>query len=181
MITLETERLYLRHFLLSDWDALNEFLADPEVIRFMHFNSWTEEKRHKWLTWCVQNSEQPNPDAYNWAITLKRSGQLIGWLGIGTASHPTVAGERDFGYALNRQFWGAGYMPEALRAVLRFEFDILKTPRVYAECSLENVASARVMEKVGMRHEGIFRDADFEGNVEERHRYAIYPHGFNLL
>jgi RimJ/RimL family protein N-acetyltransferase len=73
----------------------------------------------------VQNSEQPKPDAYNWAITLKSSGQLIGWLGIGTASHPTVAGERDFGYALHRDYWGHGYMPEALRAVLCFEFDAI--------------------------------------------------------
>ena len=146
----------------------------------MHFNSWTEAKRYKWLLWCVQNSEQPNPDAYNWAITLKSSEQLICWLGIGGATQPTIAGERDFGYALIRQFWGHGYMPEALVAVLRFEFDILKTPRIFAECELKNVASVRVMAKTGMKHEGIFREADFEGNVRERHRYAIYPHEFSL-
>src|SRR4051812_28953707 len=138
MITLTTERLLLRQFQLSDWDELNALLSDPEVIRRMHFCSWTEEKRYKWLLWCVQNSEEANPDAYNWAITLKASTQLIGWLGIGAASHPTVAGERDFGYALKRDSWGMGYMPEALGAVLRFEFEELQTPRIYGECELEN-------------------------------------------
>jgi ribosomal-protein-alanine N-acetyltransferase len=120
----------------------------------------------------VQSSAEPNPDAYNWAITLKSTGQLIGWLGIGSPSHPTIPGERDFGYALNRDFWGNGYMPEALGAVLRFEFETLKTPRIYGECELENPASARVMEKVGMQYEGLFLDDD----SDECHRYAIYPH-----
>lgn len=172
MYTLETKRLHLRPFQLSDWDALNNFLADPEVTRYMHFRAWTEEKRRQWLAWCIQNSAEPTPDAYNWAITLIATGQLIGWLGIGTASHPTVVGERDFGYALNRDFWGKGYMPEALGAVLRFEFETLKTTRIYGECELENPASARVMEKVGMQYEGLFLDDDFD----ECHRYAIYPH-----
>jgi len=178
MIELETERLLLRPFQLTDWDELNALLSDPEVIRYMHFNSWTEEKRYKWLVWCVENNELANPDAYNWAITLRASTLLIGWLGIGAASHPTIAGERDFGYALHRDFWGLGYMPEALAAVLRFEFEQLKTPRIYGECELENSASARVMEKAGMRHKGVFLDADFEGNRRQRHRYAIDPQEF---
>ncbi len=175
MITLDTERLCVRQFLLSDWEVLNVFLSDPEVIRYMHFRAWTEEKRRKWFVWCVQNGEEPNSDAFNWAITLKTSGELIGWLGIGGASQPTVERERDFGYALSRQSWGQGYMSEALTAVLRFEFDVLKTPRIYGECDLANMASGRVMEKAGMRYEGIFLDAD----SDECHRYALSLHEFD--
>ena len=55
MTTLQTARLNLRHFQLSDWEALNTFLSDPEVIRLMHFRSWSEETRRRWLLWCVQN------------------------------------------------------------------------------------------------------------------------------
>lgn len=178
MPMLETARLILRDFSLADWVALNEVLSDPEVTRYMHFAAWTEEQRRAWLHWCVTNSRQSTPDAYNWAVCLKEGNAVIGWLGIGSASHPTMDRERDFGYALNRRFWGQGYMTEALGAVLAFEFEQLGTQRIFATCETPNGASARVMEKAGMRYEGTFYDADFEGNWADRHRYAIHAHGY---
>ena len=80
MPTLETERLILRDFVLTDWDALNTFLSDPSVTRFMHFASWDEGKRHQWLASLVQDASNPHRDTYNWAITLRSNGLLIGWL-----------------------------------------------------------------------------------------------------
>jgi len=171
---LECDRLVLRDFVSTDWDTINAILSDPEVTRYMHFANWTEEKRREWFEWCIDNSHQPDPDVYNWAISLKTSGTVIGWLGIGSASHPTIMHERDFGYALDRDCWGQGYMTEALRAVLAYEFEMLGTQRIFATCETSNRASARVMEKAGMRYEGTFDDTDSEGNQALRHRYAIH-------
>ena len=64
-------------------------------------------------------------------------------------------------------------MPEALRAVFTYEFTILGTHRIIAECETPNLASARVMQKCGMAYEGTFYDADFEGNWANRYRYSI--------
>jgi RimJ/RimL family protein N-acetyltransferase len=173
MLYLETERLILRDFVESDWDALNAFLSEPAVTRFMHFASWDEGKRRQWLTWLVQEASTPHRDAYNWAITLRSNGFLIGWLGIGGSEHASEQGVRECGYALNQRFWGQGYMPEALRAVLTYEFTVLLTHRIIAECETENLASARVMQKCGMIYEGMFYNADFEGNWANRYRYSI--------
>ena len=173
MPILETERLILRDFVLSDWEALNAFLSDPAVTRFMHFASWDEGQRRSWLASLVQEASDPRRDAYNWALTLRNSGLLIGWLIIGTSRQASEEGTRECGYALNRRFWGQGYIPEALRAAFTYEFTVRGTLRIIAECETENLASARIMQKCGMEYEGTFYDADFEGNRAHRHRYSI--------
>src|SRR6266571_3565508 len=58
MPTLETERLVLRKFALTDWDALNTMLSDPFVTRYMHFASWSEEQRRTWLAQIVQEAQE---------------------------------------------------------------------------------------------------------------------------
>lgn len=170
---IETERLILRDFVAADWDAVNAMLSDAEATRYMHFARWTADQRRAWFTWLLTNSQLPAPDVYSWAIVLKATAQTIGWFGIGSASHPVVEHERSFGYLLVRTAWGHGYMTEALRAVLTYEFETLGTPYISATCETANPASARVMEKVGMQHIKTVWDTDFEGNWAERHHYAI--------
>ncbi|GHO56764.1 hypothetical protein KSB_52390 [Ktedonobacter robiniae] len=96
---------------------------------------------------------------------------LIGWLFIGGSSHGEDT--KSFGYALGPRFWGHGYMTEALQAVFDYEFNVLATSRIVAECETQNTASARVMQKCGMTFVGTFFDQDFEGNWAERHHYMI--------
>ncbi|HKS69208.1 MAG TPA: GNAT family N-acetyltransferase [Ktedonobacterales bacterium] len=173
MATLETERLFLRDFAMSDWEVLNAIVSDPAVTRFMHFASWDEDKRRQWLAWMIQDASTPHPWHDNWALTLCSSGQLIGWLYIGASREAAEAGTRGCGYALDPRFWGQGYMTEALRAAITYEFSVLGTQHITAECETENIASARVMQKSGMAYVGTFYDADFEGNWANRHHYTI--------
>lgn len=173
MRTLETERLRLRDFVADDWPAVGALLTNAEAVRYMHFAHWTTEQRQTWFSWCLENQRLATPDAYNWAIVRKDSAELIGWFGIGTSSHPTVAGERDFGYLLARAHWGHGYMTETLQAVLAYEFETLDTPCITATCDTANPASARVMEKAGMQRFQTVFDTDFEGNWAERHHYIL--------
>lgn len=172
---LETPRLLLRQFAPSDWDAVSTMLSDPLIIRYMHFVTWTADQRCQWFEWCVTNAQQPDPDALNWAITRKDSGGVIGLFHIEPSddNDAAVPGERDFGYLLNRAAWNQGYMTEALRAVLAYEFGTRGAPRLRATCNVANPASARVMEKVGMRREKTVFDANFAGNWTYWHHYAI--------
>lgn len=172
---LESPRLVLRQFAPGDWDAVNTMLSDAESLRFMHFATWAEDQRRQWFNGCVTNVSLPPDDADTiyWAITRKDSGEVIGWFGIGTSSDAEVAGERRFGYVLDRTYWNQGFMTEALGAVLAYEFGTRGTPRLQATCDVANPASARVMEKAGMQREKTVFDADFEGNLAQRHHYAL--------
>ncbi len=183
MLSLETERLILRDFLPEDWDAVNAILSDPEVTYFMHFASWNEAERREWFAWLLQNASNQERDAYIWAVTLRESGVLIGWFGIETASDLKEAAQRSrsCGYILKRQCWGQGYMPEAMRAVLIYEFTTLGTSRIIAQCNTQNTASVRVMQKCGMIYEGTSDDDDSKGNRASHHHYAITKQGMDAL
>ena len=76
-----------------------------------------------------------------------------------------IEGHRaDFGYVLGRDYWGQGYATEALQAVVEYALSQDSIVRVWAVCDVENTASARVMEKAGLKREGILR------------KYIINPH-----
>lgn len=173
MLSLATDRLTLRDFQVGDWESVNAILSDREAMKFMHFASWGDTERREWFAWCISNVGSANTESLNWAITGKNSGEFVGWLGIGDADQPTMEGERVFGNFLRRQDWGSGLMTEALVAVLGYEFDVLRMQRVFAYCDMENTGSRRVMEKAGMKQEGVFDGPDFMGNWSRRYRYGI--------
>ena len=173
MATLVTARLALRDFMPADWGDLDAIVTNPAVTRYTHFAGWDAEQRRQWLARMVADASTPHPWHDNWAITLKGSGQLIGWLYIGNQGADAEQGTRGCGYALDQRFWGQGYMTEALCAAFAYEFTALPTRRIVADCDTPNIASAQVMRNCGMTYEGTFRDADFEGTWAERHHYAI--------
>lgn len=175
MLTLETERLILRDFVPSDWEALNAFLSDPSVTRYMHFSSWDEQKRRQWLASLVERATDPQRDAYDWAVTKRNNGLLIGWLILGRSRHARDPGmgECGCGYALDQHYWGQGYMPEAVEAAFTYAFTVLGTRLIYAECEIENTTSARVMQKCGMVYAETVYDDDGLGNWGHRSRYII--------
>jgi ribosomal-protein-alanine N-acetyltransferase len=84
-------------------------------------------------------------------IALQSTGQIIGGITLGVFDR--AAGEAAFSYLLNRAMWGQGYATEALSEMLRFGFTQLGLRRIADSCAVENIASARVMEKCGLRLE----------------------------
>lgn len=88
------------------------------------------------------------------AITLKNNHELIGAMGLGLNLDQEIA---ELGYWIGKSYWGKGYCTEAARAVLHFAFTKLRLNRVHAHHFSHNLASGRVMQKVGMHHEGCLR------------------------
>lgn len=172
---LETARLVLRPVAADDWDVVGALLSDPLTIRYMHFVIWTPAQRRAWFEQCVAQAQQPGDDELVWAITQKDTGEVIGYCSSEPSQEHTaaIAGERVVGYALTRSSWGHGYMTEALRAVLADEFDVRGAPAIRATCNVANPASARVMEKAGMRREKTVFDANFAGSWTYWHHYTI--------
>lgn len=167
-VVIETERLILRDLASSDWPAVYAILTDDEVMRWMHFRTWEDARRREWFDWCLANDREATRNVYNWGIVDRSTEKLVGWLGIGGPPD-----HRECGYALRKEESGRGFMTEALRAVIRFEFKTMNSQRVVANHEPDNVASGRVMQKAGMTYLGDQYGPDLEGNWANRSEYAI--------
>jgi RimJ/RimL family protein N-acetyltransferase len=170
---LETPRLILRTITPHDRDAIIALLSDKKAMEHMHYKLWDDEQRQGWVDTALEIAGQANPDGIAWVIERKDTGEVIGWFGISNPADPAHAYSVNFEYALARRHWNQGYMTEVLRGVFAYEFDTLGVPRLSANCRAPNVASARAMEKAGMRRVKSDYGADFEGNWSHRHHYII--------
>jgi RimJ/RimL family protein N-acetyltransferase len=136
------------------------FKSDPDVVRYTDEDPHTPETAREWLQGAIHHNRLADRIAYNLAICLRDTDEIIGWIGIGPSDRRRPR-EQSLGYQLNRSHWGKGYATEALRAVLGFAFRELGAHRVFSHCEPANVASARVMEKAGMRRGAHFRERDW--------------------
>ncbi|HEX5503278.1 MAG TPA: GNAT family protein [Thermomicrobiales bacterium] len=168
---LETARLALRTLRLDDAADLFAYARDPEVARY---TSWPAHRTiadaEAFLEWVVPR--YGTPAGLTWGIVRRGDDRLIGTIGLGDWQPQHARAELMF--ALARPHWGRGYMPEAARAVLAFGFTALGLNRIQGMCVVENAASARVMEKVGLRYEGTLREYTyFKGKYDDLKVYAI--------
>ena len=144
---LETERLILRKSAKNDAPDILEYASDAETVKFL---AWEGTKTVEEALDGIINYHWANPG--NWMIELKENGKCIGSIGLRVEAEHDKA---DFGYVLNRSYWNKGYMSEALLALLKLCFEELDLNRVEAIHYAGNEASGKVMEKCGMKFEGI--------------------------
>jgi ribosomal-protein-alanine N-acetyltransferase len=172
---LQTNRLVLRDLEETDWEAAHSYASDPEVVRYMDWGPNTEDETKKFIQRAAAGQREQPRLSYEMAIVLNERDILIGGCGI-HISDP-INREGWIGYCLNRHFWREGYATETARALIRFGFDQLKLHRIFALCDPENVASAHVLEKVGMQLEGRFRERKLrKGKWHDELLYAILGH-----
>ena len=168
---LTTERLILRTFVEDDWRAVHEYASDPEVVRCMPWGPNTEEVTREFVRRATTAATEQPRLKYDFAVTLRDSGRLIGACGIYLRLDRHQA---HIGYVLNRAFWGKGCATEAARALADFGFGELKLHRIFATCDVANPASAHVLEKLAMRREGLMRQDVWEkGRWRDSLLYAV--------
>ncbi len=150
--TFETQRLILRPPVLTDADAIfARYGQDPEVSRYMPWRPHADTgDTQAFLSSCLER--WGTGSGFPWALIRKEDHHLIGMIELGIGGH-----RADIGYVLARAYWGQGYMTEAVRVVVDWALRQPGIYRVWAVCDVENVASARVLEKVGMHREGVLR------------------------
>jgi RimJ/RimL family protein N-acetyltransferase len=175
-IHLETERLLLRRFTADDADALVALHGDPEVMRYL--SGGVPEPRE-----LVVGATLPRILGYYdqyaefglWAAIERASGAFLGWFHLrpkDDANPDTV----DLGYRLHRTAWGRGYATEASRALVRKGFANPAIRRITASAIGGNIASRRVMEKVGLTLVRTYRASRpdrFNGVEQEIVEYAL--------
>jgi len=154
-LELVTERLVLREMGEWDYEAVREIDGDAETQRYEHEVYSEVETRARLERFVRERVEEPR-EHYHFAITLRGEERMRGWIVLGLNQREIR--EYEIGWAVRRADWGKGYASEAARRVLEFAFGRLRAHRVVAFCHAGNAASARVMVKLGMQHEGTLRE-----------------------
>ena len=169
MQQIETERLIIRRFKEEDWKDLYEYLSDEEVVRYEPYQTFSVEEAQREVK---GRAESPN----FFAVCLKKNNKLIGNVYFAKQEFKTW----EIGYVFNRVYQGKGYATEAAKAVIEYGFEMRGARRIIAMCNPLNMASWRLLERLGMRREGhlrqnIYFKKDEQGNPiwSDTYEYAI--------
>ncbi len=145
-VLIETERLVLRSWTLSDLDGAFNLWSDPDVMRFVG-NGLPQNDREEARTWLEQAIAYEEKNGFcRWAVEDRISGQLTGCCGFLYQDKDT---EVDLGYYILREHWGKGYATEIAAACLNYGFEDLKFTEIVASVDVRHVRSRRILEKLG--------------------------------
>ncbi|MHB8574730.1 MAG: GNAT family N-acetyltransferase [Dehalococcoidia bacterium] len=155
MLPIETDRLLLRDFVESDFGAIHAYASDAEVVRFKFWGPRTPADTRDYLDQMLATQRHQSRMTYEVAVVRCADGRLIGACDINLQRER----QADIGYVFAKDVWGQGYGTECATALIAAGFTQLNLHRIYATCDPRNTGSFRVMEKAGMRREGILRDS----------------------
>ena len=157
--TIETERLILRGPQPKDLKLIYDIHSNPEVMRYygvLPYDSVEKAQKHlDWLAFLHRENKGLRP-----VITLKGEDSYIGDVGYYDLEERHHRAE--IGYILGKEHWGKGIMTEALDAMLKYGFTVMGLNRIQALVDPRNKGSERVLEKLGFKYEGTFRDYELE-------------------
>jgi RimJ/RimL family protein N-acetyltransferase len=149
-VRVEGPGLTLRDFTPGDLDGTLAIVSDDRVTYHLSFDTKDEAAAQRYLDDSIARAKaQPRPDYYL-AVEDNTSRALVGFVRLGLTGHRAA----DLGYAIRHDSWGRGYATEAAQMMVTFGFGQLQLHRISAACGPDNVASQRVIEKLGMVYEG---------------------------
>lgn len=160
---LVTDRLILRKFILEDAHQMfTNWASNPLTSRYLSWEAHTSEEETKELlrSWISSYEEQCT---YNWVVQLKDSQEIIGSIMVVKQKEEFQTCE--IGYSYGPKYWGKGYATEALREVCCYLLNEIEYRLVEAYHVSGNPASGRVMEKVGMKKDGVLRQRQVDKNT----------------
>lgn len=160
---IETERLLLREFLVTDDAGMFELDSNPNVHKYVGKKpiSHIDESRA-----YIEFVHQQYKDfgIGRWAVVLKETNTFIGWSGIKfiTQSINNHQNFYEIGYRFIEEYWGKGYATEAGKAFMEYAFNEMKVEAIYAYADAGNIGSRSILEKLGLRYVNSFMLNDEE-------------------
>lgn len=146
---IETKRLRLREWTLDDLDALAEVFAEPAVWRFPYGRGFSQDETRSFIERQVERRRDHGFEM--WAAEQKVDGGLIGFIGLAVPNWLTqVMPAVEVGWRLHPRSWGRGLATEGGAGCLRYGFETLGLDRIIAIFDADNLASGRVMDRLGM-------------------------------
>ena len=149
-IELESERLIYRKFVDDDFPILFDWTNNFENMKYRE-GPLDESKAHGYLNWLISNTNAEDITHCEYAVVRKYDNKLIG-----SAVLMNLPDNPEIGWTLHRYYWRQGYGTEMGKTMLHLGFDKLNFHRITSVCNIFNVASYRIMERIGMRREAHF-------------------------
>jgi len=170
---IQTARLLLRPFAAGDLDALHELRSRPDVTRYLYWKPSSRDEVSRELDRRVRRGTLGREgDTLHLAMVLRDGGALIGDVSMKWVSRDHELGE--VGFVLHPDYQGRGFAGEAATAMLRLGFEHFGFHRIIGRCDGRNDASARLMRRLGMRHEAHFRENErFKGEWGDELVFAM--------
>ena len=169
-IIFKTSRLIIKPFSIKDLKCIHEMNSQEEVARYNTIGIPKDINETKQLLSKVL--DENNVYSKGFSIRLNTSGEFIGELGLSLSSQKFSMAE--IHYSLVPEFWGNGLATEAVEGLLNYCFTVLNLHRIEAGVATENLASIKVLEKVGMTREGRKRKVlPIRGQWVDNYHYAI--------
>ncbi|MCX2473988.1 GNAT family N-acetyltransferase [Pedobacter sp. MC2016-05] len=162
-VTIETERLILRELEETDAKGMFDLDSDPAVHQFLGNKPvLTIEQSLADIAYIQQQYIESGIG--RWAVIEKDSNQFAGWSGLKLIkeTYNNHCNYYDLGYRFIKKFWGKGYATESAQASMKYGFDILKLNEIIGIADTENIASIKVLEKLGLQKINIF---DYHGRA----------------
>ncbi len=150
-VLFETDRLIAREFLPTDAPLLMKLNDDKKVIQYTGDKAFVNEKQA--LSTIERNIIQRQYEQYGygrWAVHLQSNGLFIGWCGF--RKDPETC-EVDLGFRYHKRFWNKGFATEMAQACLDYARENMQEKSIVGRVAKENLASIRVLEKIGMQLE----------------------------
>ncbi|GII59900.1 N-acetyltransferase [Planotetraspora thailandica] len=150
MVMFETSRLILRQPTEDDLDPLAAVNADPRVMRFI--GNGTVRSRQQTADGLARARQEWDERGHGmFSVVIRESGRFAGWVALTEPAFlPEILPAVEIGWRLGHEFWGRGYATEAARVALRFGFTSCGLERIVSIRHVDNDASKRVMDKLGM-------------------------------
>ncbi|WP_100011323.1 GNAT family N-acetyltransferase [Lentibacillus sediminis] len=175
----ETERLTVRDIELDDAGLIEKYASDYDLakttLNIPH--PYPKGSAKEFVTASLQAQEEGK--LLILAVTVKPENEFIGLINLNINK---VFNRAELGYWIAKPFWGKGFGTEAAKEIVRVGFEELKLNRIYAQAFTTNPGSYRIMEKVGLKHEGILKEhVKRNGDYFDIKVYGMTKSEYNLL
>jgi RimJ/RimL family protein N-acetyltransferase len=169
-LPVETARLRVRHLAVDDLPAMYAIESRPEVARWLYWEARTEAEVRESLDRRIARAREHAETGVTLGAEVAATGELIGHVSLTVEPHR----QGEIGFIFNPDHQGRGYATEAAAAVLGIAFGAYGLHRVCGRLEARNAASARVLEKLGMRREAHLRENEWvKGEWQSELVYAL--------
>lgn len=176
---IETERVILRPLKITDAQIIyNNWTSDPDVAKYVRWSTHSSASETvKWLT--AEEAAMVSGNHYSWGFVLKENMELFG---CGSLAYSDAHGMFELGYNIMKKYWNKGLTSEAAEAITAFAANLPGVTCLFAVHAKENVASARVLEKLGFIYQNDSAYTSFDGEntyLSREYLLAITPTAAN--
>ncbi|MDU1411865.1 MAG: GNAT family N-acetyltransferase [Clostridium sp.] len=186
-ININTENLIIKPYCIDDIDDLYKIYSDEKVVQYIPEGvmsyKWVKDLIIWMVEYCYEKNTPENIIKFGVSIMDKKSNRVIGWCGLGSVDcNPD---DVEIFYGLSSEYWGRGLATEAANAMLNYGFNTIGIKRIVALVKPDNIASKKVIDKIGMNFEKILKvdDLNYSGYDGELY-YSMTQdeyNGVNLL